>query len=52
MTDSKSNDEYSDRETAERLDRALRRALKTAPKPHQTKQRPASKGRVRKGKNK
>jgi hypothetical protein len=42
-------------ETAQRLDKALRRSFAMSPQPHKpvgkTKERPASKGRVRKGRS-
>ena len=54
------DDQYSPEETARRMERGLRRALSTPPQPHgknprsppppKTKERPASKGRVHKGK--
>jgi len=50
------DDEYSPEETARRRDEAIRRALNTPPKPQKDmvgrkpKERPASKGRVHKGK--
>jgi hypothetical protein len=34
MNDRKSNDHYSEAETKNRMDAALRRALNTPPKPH------------------
>jgi hypothetical protein len=34
MADSKPDETYSDKETKERADAALKRMLKTAPKPH------------------
>ena len=53
-------DEYEPEEIARRLDRGLRRAFSTPPQPHgknptsrpvpKPKERPASKGRVHKGK--
>jgi hypothetical protein len=53
-------DQYSDDEIARRMERGLRRALSTPPQPHgknpksppppKAKERPASKGRVHKGK--
>jgi hypothetical protein len=52
-----SDDNYRDEEAARRRDEALRRALNTPPTPHKSvertqkaKERPASKGRVHKGK--
>jgi hypothetical protein len=54
-----SDDDYTEREIAQRMERGLRRALNTPPQPHgknprtpppKTKERPASKGRVHKGK--
>jgi hypothetical protein len=52
---------YSPEETARRMERGLRRAFNTPPQPHgrnpstspsaKPKERPASKGRVRKGKS-
>jgi hypothetical protein len=44
---------YSDEETAKRRDDVIRRMLNTPPQPRvpKTKERPASKGRVRKGKS-
>jgi len=54
MADFEHRDDLSEREIAERMGRALRRALKTPPKPHRppkAKERPASKGRVRKGRS-
>jgi hypothetical protein len=51
----KRDDELSDREIAERMDKALRRSLTMPPQPHKptgkAKERPASKGRVRKGRS-
>jgi hypothetical protein len=53
------DDQYSPEETARRLERGLRKALSTPPQPHgknprspslKRKERPASKGRVHKGK--
>jgi hypothetical protein len=53
------SDQYSPEETARRRDEAIRRALNTPPKPQKeiagkssrkAKERPASKGRVHKGK--
>jgi hypothetical protein len=54
------DDQYSPEETARRLERGLRRAFDRPPQPHgsnpktpraiKTKERPASKGRVHKGK--
>ena len=58
---SKEKDEYSDHEAGRRADDALKRMLSTPPKPHQemklgksksAKERPATKGRVHKGKTK
>ncbi len=58
---SKSDDQYSDEEIARRMERGLRKALNTPPQPHgknprspplKRKERPASKGRVHKGKTK
>jgi hypothetical protein len=56
------DDQYSPEEIARRLERGLRRALTTPPQPHgknpkspppaKRKERPASKGRVHKGKAK
>jgi hypothetical protein len=56
----KIDDQYSDEETRQRMERGLRRALSTPPQPHgknprsppplKTKERPTSKGRVHKGK--
>jgi hypothetical protein len=52
-------DELSETEIVERMERGLRRALSTPPRPHgknpkapppKTKERPESKGRVHKGK--
>jgi hypothetical protein len=55
------DDELPPEETARRMERGLRRALSTPPQPHgrnpstlpspKPKERPASKGRVRKGKS-
>jgi hypothetical protein len=57
----KLDDQYSDEEATRRMNEALRRALTSPPKPHsemkigkrkaeaRTKERPASKGRVHKG---
>jgi hypothetical protein len=49
------DDQYSERETAERMERGLKRALNMPHKPQveasPKKQRPARKGRVRKGKS-
>jgi hypothetical protein len=55
------DDQFSDEEIARRMERGLRRALMTPPQPHgknpnaapsaKAKERPASKGRVRKGKS-
>jgi hypothetical protein len=60
MTDDREDDQYSPEETARRMERALRRALNMPPQPHgrnpktpptlKPKERPASKGRVHKGK--
>jgi DNA adenine methylase len=54
------DDQFSDKEIAQRMERGLRRALSTPPQPHgknpksppppKPKERPASKGRVHKGK--
>jgi len=53
------DEQYSSEETARRRDEAIRRALNTPPKPQRdiagksgrkSKERPASKGRVHKGK--
>jgi hypothetical protein len=49
-------DSYSEKETARRRDATIRAMIGMAPKPHEplapkTKTRPASKGRVRKGKS-
>jgi hypothetical protein len=62
MTDSRDDDQYSPEETARRMKRALQRALNMPPQPHgpnpktpptpKPKERPASKGRVHKGKTK
>jgi hypothetical protein len=52
-------DQYTDDEIARRMERGLRKALNTPPQPHgknhkspqpKRKERPASKGRVHKGK--
>jgi hypothetical protein len=55
MTQSKTDDEYSPDEIAERMERGLKRALSMPPKPQressQKKRRVARKGRVRKGKS-
>jgi hypothetical protein len=61
MTGKNENDEYTPKETAHRMERALRRALNMPPQPHgpnpktpptlKPKERPASKGRVHKGKS-
>lgn len=49
------SNEYTAEETAQRMERALRRALNMPHKPQvesdQKKRRPARKGRVRKGKS-
>jgi len=50
------DDQYSAEETAKRMEATLRAMIGMRPKPHQplspkTKTRPASKGRVRKGKS-
>jgi hypothetical protein len=50
------DDRYSEEETARRADQVIKRMLNTPPQPRttkpapQTKERPASKGRVHKGK--
>jgi hypothetical protein len=53
-------DQYSPEETARRMERGIRRFLNTPPQPHgknpkspppKAKERPASKGRVHKGKS-
>jgi hypothetical protein len=54
------DDQYTDKEIAQRMERGLKRALNTPPQPHgknpksppapKAKERPASKGRVHKGK--
>jgi len=61
MEKKKSDDQYSDEEATRRMNEALRRALTSPPKPHSEmklgkrkakanpKERPASKGRVHKG---
>jgi hypothetical protein len=56
----KESDQYSDEETSRRMERGIRRFLNTPPQPrgknpksppsHKPKERPASKGRVHKGK--
>ena len=56
MTGKERDNELSPEETAERLDRALRRSFNMPHKPHKPvapkpKERAASKGRVRKGKS-
>jgi hypothetical protein len=53
MDDDKRDDQYSEQETAERLERALKRSFNMRHKPHKPKpkERPASKGRVRKGRS-
>jgi len=55
MDSKESDDQYSERETAERMQRGLRRALNMPHKPQvessPKKGRPARKGRVRKGKS-
>jgi hypothetical protein len=48
------DDRYSEEETARRADQVIKRMLNTPPKPRpkpsqKSKQRPASKGRVHKG---
>ena len=53
--DPKADDSYSEEEAAQRRDATIKAMLAMKPKPHQpltpkTKTRPASKGRVRKGK--
>lgn len=48
------DDKLSDREIADRMDRAIKRMIATQPQPKRTplkKQRPAGKGRVRKGRS-
>ncbi|HUC67230.1 MAG TPA: hypothetical protein VMA53_17450 [Stellaceae bacterium] len=47
------NDEYTKEEVAERMERGLKRALNMPHKPQANpkKQRPARKGRMRKGKS-
>jgi len=59
MSHEESEDQYSPEETARRMERGLRRALNTPAQPHgknptapspKRKTRPASKGRVHKGK--
>jgi len=60
VSDNGSDDQYGPDETARRMERGLRRALNTPPQPHgrnpstpaapKPKTRPASKGRVHKGK--
>lgn len=37
MKNGKDQDQYSDKETAERLERGLRRSLTMSPKPHKPK---------------
>jgi hypothetical protein len=55
MDDKQLDEQYSAEETAERLERGLRRALNMPHKPQvessQKKRRAARKGRVRKGKS-
>jgi hypothetical protein len=55
VDDKQMDDQYSERETAERMERGLKRALNMPHKPQveasRKKQRPARKGRVRKGKS-
>lgn len=58
MAKRRQDDELSDREIAERMERALRRSFELPHRPHhgapktgKTKARPASKGRVRKGRS-
>ena len=55
MGNAKQPDEYTDEEATRRMNEALKRALSTPHKPHDApavkpKTRPASKGRVHKGK--
>jgi hypothetical protein len=61
MTEKNADEQYTPEETARRRDEAIRRALNTPPKPQKDmvgsvgrkpKERPASKGRVHKGKTK
>jgi hypothetical protein len=54
MSDKPPDDSYSDEEAAQRRDRVVRRMIATPPKPQKpivakSKMRPASKGRVHKG---
>jgi hypothetical protein len=61
MAQNSDDDQYSPEETARRMGRALRRALNMPPQPHgrnphtpptlKPKERPASKGRIHKGKS-
>jgi len=55
MNDKQTDDQYSAEETAQRLERGLKRALNMPHKPQvessPKKQRAARKGRVRKGKS-
>jgi hypothetical protein len=55
MGDEKPDNELSDKEISERMERGLRRSFQMPHKPHKpsppNKTRPASKGRVRKGKS-
>jgi hypothetical protein len=53
MKSESDGDSYSAEETARRRDEVVRRMISTPPQPRvpKTKERPASKGRVRKGKS-